>query len=82
MVHNREGELLPEEVEHLKGKLEKEHPVFGDRHNELTLIGLETAREAFYAALEGALCADEEVAAWQRGEEFPDPWPKSIRRIE
>lgn len=82
MVHNRSGELLPEEVEHLKAKLEQEDPVFGDRHNELTLIGLEAAREAFLAALQDALCTDEEVAAWQRGEEFPDPWPKSIRRIE
>lgn len=82
MIHNRSGELLPEEVEHLKAKLEQEDPVFGDRHNELTLIGLEAAREAFLAALQDALCTDEEVAAWQRGEEFPDPWPKSIRRIE
>lgn len=81
MVHNRGGELLPEEVEHLKKKLETEHSVFGDRHNELTLIGLEVAREAFYEALQGALCTDDEVAAWQEGERFPDPWPKSIRRI-
>ena len=34
------------------------------------------------AALQDALCTDEEVAAWKRGEEFPDPWPKSIRRVE
>ena len=82
MAYNRNGKLLPEEVEHLKAKLEQEDPVFGDRHNELTLIGLEAAREAFLAALQDALCTDEEVAAWKRGEEFPDPWPKSIRRIE
>ena len=82
MAYNRNGKLLPEEVEHLKAKLEQEDPVFGDRHNELTLIGLEAAHEAFLAALQDALCTDEEVAAWKRGEEFPDPWPKSIRRIE
>jgi G3E family GTPase len=82
MVHNRNGELLPEEVERLKAKVEAEHPVFGDRHNELTLIGLKAAREAFFTALQEALCSDEEVAAWQRSEDFPDPWPKSIRRID
>ena len=25
---------------------------------------------------------DEEIAAWRKGESFPDPWPHSIRRIE
>ncbi len=77
-----EGTLLPEEVAGLKARLETEHPVFGDRHNELTLIGLEADRDAFYAALMDALCTDEEIGAWQRGETFPDPWPTSIRRIE
>lgn len=82
LVKNRDGKLIPEEIEHLKTKLEAEHPVFGDRHNELTLIGLETARKAFFTALQEALCTEEEVIAWQNGETFPDPWPKSIRRIE
>lgn len=81
MVHNRDGKLLDEEVDHLREKLKSEHPVFGDRHNELTLIGLTAAREAFAAALEEALCTDDEVDAWQRGEEFPDPWPRSLRQI-
>lgn len=82
LVKNRDGKLIPEEIEHLKTQLEAEHPVFGDRHNELTLIGLETARKAFFTALQEALCTEEEVIAWQKGETFPDPWPKSIRRIE
>jgi len=82
LVHNREGKLMPEEVEHLRKKLETEHPIFGDRHNEITLIGLRSDRESFFSALEEALCTDEEVAAWQDGENFPDPWPQSIRRIE
>ncbi|MEM9782970.1 MAG: GTP-binding protein, partial [Pseudomonadota bacterium] len=74
--------LLTEEVEQLQARFKGQHPVFGDRHNELTLIGLEAAREAFYAALQDALCTDEEIAAWQRGARFSDPWPQSIRRIE
>ncbi|MEM6733554.1 MAG: GTP-binding protein, partial [Myxococcota bacterium] len=39
VVLNHDGELLPEEVEQMKAKLGAEHPTFGDRHNELTLIG-------------------------------------------
>jgi len=82
MVKNADGNLLPEEVEHLSAMLEDKHPVFGDRHNELTVIGIETDRKAFLGALQSALCRDEEVEAWQRGDEFPDPWPKSLRRSE
>ncbi|MEM9444702.1 MAG: GTP-binding protein [Verrucomicrobiota bacterium] len=82
VVHNRDGKLLPEEVEQLKEDLETQHPIFGDRHNELTLIGLKTASESFASVLENALCTDEEISAWQNGESFVDPWPKSIRRID
>ena len=38
-VHNRYKKLLPIEVEMLKQQLETAHPVFGDRHNTLTIIG-------------------------------------------
>ncbi|MEM1443721.1 MAG: GTP-binding protein [Verrucomicrobiota bacterium] len=82
VVKNPTGKMLPEEIEHLKKQLESEHPVFGDRHNEITMIGLKADRESFYAALEEALCTEEEVAAWQSGKSFSDPWPKSIRRVE
>ncbi len=81
-VHNRYGKLTPSEAELLRGRLETEHPVFGDRHNELTLIGLPAAREAFAAALRGALCTEDEIEAWQRGAPFEDPWPKRVREIE
>lgn len=82
IAHNRDGKLTSEEVEQLKEKLKSEHPIFGDRHNELTLIGLKAASASFYSALEDALCTDEEIAAWQKGESFPDPWPTSIRRMK
>ncbi|MEL6441613.1 MAG: GTP-binding protein [Cyanobacteria bacterium J06621_8] len=82
IAQNRDGKLVPEEVELLKAKLKNQHPIFGDRHNELTFIGLKTALESFSSALEDALCTDKEIAAWQNGETFPDPWPKSIRQID
>ena len=81
IAHNRDDKLLDEEVDQLREELKSEHPIFGDRHNELTLIGLTSARKAFTAALEDSLCTDQEIDAWQRGEEFPDPWPQSLRRI-
>ena len=80
IAHNQDGSLTPDEVDQLNAQLKTKHPVFGDRHNELTLIGLKADRESFAAALKEALCTDEEVIAWQKGEVFTDPWPKSLRR--
>ena len=80
-VHNRYGKLLSMEVELLKKRLSKKHPIFGDRNNELTLIGLPDACRRFAAALRGSLCTESEIAAWQRGESFSDPWPQSLRTI-
>ena len=82
IVRNTDGRLLPEEVELLTERLESAHHVFGDRHNELTLIGLPDACETFARALRSALCNEQEVAAWKAGEEFPDPWPKTLRQLD
>ncbi|MEM1096621.1 MAG: GTP-binding protein [Bacteroidota bacterium] len=81
VAQNRDGKLVPEEVAHLQAKLDDQHPLFGDRNNELTLIGLKPACEAFAAALKDAFCTEDEVIAWHNGTAFPDPWPQSIRRI-
>jgi len=78
LVHNRDGKLLPEEITALKTQLASQHPLFGDRHNELTLIGLHPERQAFAAALRDSLCTEDEIAAWQRGESFQDPWPEKF----
>ncbi|MEM6989540.1 MAG: GTP-binding protein [Myxococcota bacterium] len=75
-VHNRYGKLNSDEVEFLEKRLEAAHPIFGDRRNELTLIGLPDACDRFAAALRSALCTKSEVSAWQRGEAFSDPWPE------
>ena len=80
-VHNRYGKLLPSEVEELKKQVEATHPIFGDRRNALTLIGLPHACKTFAAALKSALCTEKEIQQWQRGEDFADPWPKNVRKI-
>lgn len=82
IVNNPDGKLLPEEIEMLRQQLEATHPDFGDRHNELTLIGLPAEREDFTTALRDALCTDQEIAAWKRGKSFPDPWPQKLRRVD
>ena len=79
IANNLDGKLLPEEVEQLKQRLEKEHPIYGDRHNELTIIGAEVDRNGFQLALEDAICTEDEISAWQNGASFPDPWPKTMR---
>lgn len=73
--------LLPEERAGLAASLAQLDPRFGDRHCELTIIGLERDRRAFAEALTACLCTDEEVVAWQEGVTFEDPWPQSIRRV-
>jgi G3E family GTPase len=82
IARNIDGKLLPEERQILQEQMKLQDPVFGDRHIELTLIGLPSARDAFAAALRNALCTDAEVAAWQHGESFPDPWPQSLKRFD
>ena len=67
--------LTQEEQAHLNAALA--HPTFGDRHHELTLIGVDEARTAFRDALSEALCTEAEVRAWQSGAAFEDPWPLS-----
>ena len=81
VVKNTDHSLLNEEVEGLKKKLENTHSLFGDRNNELTLIGLKKDREAFLSALNSALCTEEEVKFWQAGRSFDDPWPTKLRSM-
>jgi G3E family GTPase len=63
-------------VEHQNAIEGRWDPVFGDRQNELVLIGQEMDEGAIRAALEDCLCTEAEIAAWQAGQ-FPreDEWP-------
>jgi len=81
VAKNSDGRLLPEEIAGMKKKLMDMHPVFGDRCNELTLIGLKKDREGFLSALEYALCTDDEVNDWINKKKFMDPWPKTLKKV-
>ena len=58
-VHNRYGKLLDIEIEMIQKQIDAAHPVFGDRHNTLTVIGLPHACRIFADALETAFCTEE-----------------------
>lgn len=80
LVTNPDGKLVPEEIAMLRDMLQGTHPVFGDRACELTVIGTERDRAIFVADLQACFCTEEEIASWQRGESFDDPWPKTLRQ--
>ena len=48
---------------------------FGDRHNELVIIGQDLDVDRVLAELHACLCSDTEIAQMERGIEFIDPFP-------
>ncbi|MEM1045660.1 MAG: GTP-binding protein [Pseudomonadota bacterium] len=69
--------LLPEEREALRRRLQEFSSDFGDRHCHLTVIGDRDGLETFAGALRDCLCSPQEVAQWKAGHVFDDPWPKA-----
>ncbi len=76
-----DSRLLPEERQHLESLLQGAHPIFGDRNCELTVIGTERDRNIFCPEMQACFCTPDEVAQWQQGETFPDPWAKNLRSV-
>lgn len=73
--------LLPEERAEMRRRLREASAEFGDRHCRLTVIGDRDGLETFAAALRECLCTAQEVAQWQAGHRFDDPWPKATTRL-
>lgn len=76
-----ENKLLPEEVDQMQARLATAHPLFGDRANELTVIGTQRDCALFYKELQNCLCTPEEITHWKNRGTFPDPWPKNLRKL-
>lgn len=74
--------LLKEEREALRNKLLLAHPIFGDRKNEITVIGEKKDRQIFMEGLTGCLCTEEEIQQWLKAIPFEDPWPKKTKKME
>ena len=50
--------------------------IFGDRMNELVIIGQDLDEQQIKHDLDACLCTDDEVTQWLLDEPFNDPWPK------
>ncbi len=49
---------------------------FQDRQNELVFIGQDVPEARVRQELASCLCTEAEIAHWQRGGSFQDPWPQ------
>lgn len=70
------------EKDAMRKKLTEAHPGFGDRRCQLTVIGKETELDAFVDALWDCFCTDAEIEAWKNGQDFVDPWPKTVTTLQ
>lgn len=66
----------------MQEKLREAHPDFGDRRCQLTVIGDDLQLDDFVEALKSCFCNNDEIAAWKNGEDFADPWPKSVAALK
>lgn len=58
--------------EEIEGKWDKD---FGDRYNELVIIGRKMDKELITIELQNCLCTPVEISAMQRGQRFSDDFP-------
>lgn len=65
-------EAFVENKEHIESDWSK---LFGDRKNELVIIGQNIDAEQITEELRECLCSVDEIDAWQKKERFADPWP-------
>ena len=49
--------------------------LYGDRKNELVIIGQNLDSEQINSELRNCLCTPDEIEAWQSKKPFVDPWP-------
>lgn len=81
LVKDPLGKLHPEEKAELARQVTLAHPRFGDRLNELTVIGTMQESEVFVRELQDCFCTEEEICLWENGGTFEDPWPKELRHV-
>ncbi|MEO0753082.1 MAG: hypothetical protein AAFY25_14900 [Pseudomonadota bacterium] len=72
---------MPDERAEMQRRIAHHSSVFGDRHCRLTVIGDRNGLADFAQAVRGCICTDDEVALWQSGHVFDDPWPKATTRL-
>lgn len=71
-----ERERHPSWQEEKDSILDRWHPVFGDRVNELVIIGQDLNQAQIEAELRACQLSDLELRQWQSGHTWADPWPQ------
>jgi len=69
------------EKDAMREKIGAAHADFGDRRCQLTVIGDVLQLDDFVKSLQTCFCTDDEIEAWKNGEEFEDPWPKTVATL-
>jgi len=80
-LHDPALNLSAEERRIMQAKLAAFPPRFGDRRCELTVIGQRAELDTFVHALTTCFCSEAEIADWQAGAPFDDPWPTRVARL-
>ncbi len=82
VLNHADNGLSQEERQQLMQQLDGQCSKFGDRHCKLTVIGQAPELDHFVAALKRCFCTDAEIAHWQNGGHFNDPWPTQVVKIK
>jgi G3E family GTPase len=74
-IPSLERDLNPTFQENKKAILNRWDEDFGDRTNELVIIGQQIDEKQIKAELAACLCDEDEIAKMWKGKEFKDEWP-------
>lgn len=74
-VPERERRKRPDYHANRETIAKKWHPQWGDRLNELVIIGTQMEKTMIKLALESCLLREDEFVMYERGKGFIDPWP-------
>ncbi|WP_437614304.1 CobW family GTP-binding protein [Erwinia sp. V71] len=81
VLQHRDNQLSAEERALLTRQLQAMPGRFGDRRCRLTVIGQRDELTPFVQALQRCFLTEEEIAWWQEGGQFTDPWPQRVVRL-
>ena len=80
-VEDENSGMSEDEISMLKDMLKKEKGRFGDRKCDITVIGDKSQVDRFTEALQSCFLSDKEIAIWNAGHTFKDPWPKNMVQL-
>ncbi|WP_306345647.1 CobW family GTP-binding protein [Vibrio quintilis] len=81
VIQDESQHFTPEQRQLLQDKIDQVDSRFGDRRCRLTVIGQNEEVETFVEALNRCFLTDEELAHWENGGSFSDPWPQNVAKV-